>query len=46
MREAVRWDLESLGRGKSLKVAAADTVWREREGVCWGRGSVASQLKG
>lgn len=31
MREAVRWDLESLGRGKSLKVAAADTVWRERE---------------
>lgn len=40
MREAPRWDLESQGRGKSLKLAAADTVWRG------GAGTVASQLKG
>jgi len=46
MREAARWDLESQGRGESLKLAAADTVWREGEGLCWGGGSVASQLKG
>lgn len=46
VREAARWDLESQSRGKSLKPAAADTVWREGEGVCWGDGSVASRLKG
>lgn len=34
MGKAARQDLESQGRGKSLKLIAAGTVWRERERVC------------
>lgn len=47
MREAVRWDLESLGRGKSLKVAAADSLERERRGVLgtWVCGLTAEGMK-